>query len=266
MHPGCHYSGFLLGDTGLRRIHTLLLDDNSGIGPGAARTTVRDALANKIAALIASGLLKPGDELPGERDLAAALAVSRETVRLAIQMLAARGILAVSHGARTKVLTSELGDMAVGITRQIDVNRYAIEDVHAARLLLEQQAAGLAAHAIGADDLELLARVLETQQLCLADPLRFLIADREFHLTIYRACGNPLLADMVTDLYNYMLDYRRRIVSQADAIRDSIADHRAILTALQDHDAAAARQAFARHEDRIYTTTRLLLTSEAGAD
>lgn len=238
------------------------MDESSGIGPGAARVTVRDALANKIGALIASGLLKPGDELPGERDLAAALAVSRETVRLAIQMLAARGILAVSHGARTKVLTSDLGDMAVGITRQIDVNRYAIGDVHDARLLVEQQAVGLTAIHITADDLELLARVLETQKLCIEDPLRFLIADREFHLTIYRACGNPLLSDMVTDLYTYMLDYRRRIVSRGDAIRDSIADHTAILAALCDHDPSAARQAFALHEDRIYTTTRLLLASE----
>lgn len=250
----------------MRRIETLLLNDSSGIGPGAARTTVRDALAHKIAALIASGLLRPGDELPGERDLAAALAVSRETVRLAIQMLAARGILAVSHGARTKVLTSDLGDMAVGITRQIDVNRYAIQDVHDARLLVEQHAVGQAAVHISDDDLELLGRVLETQHLCLRDPLRFLIADREFHLTIYRACANPLLSDMVTDLYTYMLDYRRRIVSHADAIRDSIADHTAILAALRDHDPVAAQQAFARHEDRIYTTTRLLLATEPEPD
>ena len=55
------------------------------------RRTVRERISDKLASLIASGILQVGEELPSERELAALLAVSRETVRGAIQTLAALG-------------------------------------------------------------------------------------------------------------------------------------------------------------------------------
>ena len=61
------------------------------------RRTVRERISDKLASLIASGILQVGEELPSERDLAALLAVSRETVRGAIQTLAAIGVVAVSQ-------------------------------------------------------------------------------------------------------------------------------------------------------------------------
>ena len=54
------------------------------------RRTVRERISDKLASLIASGILQIGDELPSERELASLLDVSRETVRGAIQTLAAR--------------------------------------------------------------------------------------------------------------------------------------------------------------------------------
>ena len=87
------------------------------------------------------------------------------------------------------------------------------------------------------------------------DPVHFLICDREFHITIYRSSGNPLLADFVTDLYAYMLDYRRVAVSQPGAIEKSYRDHVAIFAALRARDPDAVTEAFGRHIDRIYATT-----------
>jgi DNA-binding FadR family transcriptional regulator len=66
------------------------------------RRTVRERISDKLASLIASGILQVGEELPSERELAALLAVSRETVRGAIQTLAAIGVVAVSQGSRTR--------------------------------------------------------------------------------------------------------------------------------------------------------------------
>jgi len=249
----------------VRDVQKLLLHDASRFGRDMRRLTIKDQIAEKIAALIASGLLAPGDELPSERDLASALSVSRETVRVAIQTLAARGILAVSQGSRTRVVKAEIGDLAPGMVRQIDVNRYDIDEVHAARLLIEQHVVGEAARHITGEALASLQRSLTLQKGCIDDPLRFLIADREFHLTIYRACGNELLADVVADLYAHIIDHRRRVVSRPGAIAESVADHEEILAALEARDPARARAAFARHEERIYNTTRLLLAARDGA-
>lgn len=242
-----------------------LIEDASDLRRDLQRRTIKDVIADKLAALIASGVMGVGDELPSERELASALSVSRETVRGAIQTMAARGILEVSQGTRTKVANADFSGTAVSITSRLNVNSYDLESVHAARLLVEQQMVGDAAERIGAAALARLGSSLEAQRASLADPVRFLICDREFHVAIYRECGNPLLADIVTDLYTYMMDHRRRAMARPGATAASLADHVAIKAALDRHDRQAATEAFRVHEERIYTTTRQLLLAQARA-
>ncbi len=74
------------------------------------------------------------------------------------------------------------------------------------------------------------------------DPVRFLICDREFHLTIYYASPNRLLADFVVDLYTYMLDHRRIAMAQPGAIEKSLEDHRFIVRALKMRNPDAVRR------------------------
>lgn len=240
--------------------NALNLAGQAGLMGSVPRFTVRDTIAEKLAALIASDVLSVGDELPGERELASALSVSRETVRGAVQILAAHGILKVAHGARTTVAKSDLSALPMQATYYSrSVENYDLESVHAARLLVERKVAADAAREIGERTLQQLRRSLQAQADCLDDPVRFLLCDREFHVLIYRACGNPLLADMATDLYNYLLEYRRRIVARSGSIAASIEDHHAIVDALEAHDQEAAVTAFGQHEMRIYTTTKAFL-------
>lgn len=220
------------------------------------RRTTRELVAEKIAGLIAAGIVRIGDALPSERDLATSFQVSRETVRGGIQILAARGVIEVSQGARTRVISTDLGPMAPGVTETRRINEYDIETVHAARMLVEREVVAAAAREIRQDDLNFLRRCLETQKSAQTDPVRFLISDREFHLAIYRACGNPALADFVSDLYAHMMEIRRRAVAQDQAVARSVADHEAILNGLARHDEAAVVAAFDVHLDRIYQTTR----------
>ena len=224
-----------------------------------AKRSIKDAIAEKLAALIASGLLQVGDALPSERDLAAGLAVSRETVRGAVQVLAARGILGVSHGSRTRVVKSDFGPVTIGIGKARVADAYPIEAVHASRLLVERDIVAEAARRIDARTVALLAASLEAQAEAIDDPLRFLICDREFHFTIYAQGGNALLADFASDLYAHMMDDRRAAVSRQGAIALSIRDHAAILDGLRENDAEAAVRAFVIHTERINATTRSVL-------
>jgi len=66
-----------------------------------------------------------------------------------------------------------------------------------------------------------------------------LIADREFHIAIYKASGNPLLADFTTDLYAYMMGYRRMAVSRPAAPRTSMARNTALLQDLTRENGGA---------------------------
>ncbi|MCQ0986464.1 FadR/GntR family transcriptional regulator [Jiella marina] len=228
------------------------------------RHSVRDVVAAKLAALIASGLLKVGDSLPSERELAAALQVSRETVRGGIQILAAKGLLAVVHGARTKVISDDVGADFVGLREAKRINSYDIEDIHASRWLVERQVVADAATRIEDQTIGFLEESLKAQRKAMEDPVRFLIIDREFHLAVYRSCGNAALADFVGDLYGFMMEHRHRAVAEPGAIERSYRDHQAIVGALKSRDAERTIRAFEIHLNRIYQTTITILTAGGG--
>lgn len=230
---------------------------------GVARRSVRELVSDKVATLIASGILQVGDTLPSERDLATAFQVSRETVRGAMQILATRGIIEISQGARTRVVSAEVGTLSSGLREPKLINTYDLEAIQAARLLVERQVIADAARRIDERTLRLLDDCLATQRTTLDDPVRFLICDREFHTAIYQACGNPVLADFVSDLYAYMMEHRRQAVSRPGAILRSYQDHKAVLAGLRARDPEAAVAAFDVHIHRIYTTTLSVLDPDS---
>ncbi len=243
--------------------HRLALAPSKDIQGGIVKRTIKEMISDKLASVIASGALRVGDELPSERELALALSVSRESVRGAIQELAMRGLVEVSHGARTRVVSAEGAALKAGIASPEVINRYDLDSVHRARLLVERAVIADAAARIDPQAQRRLEASLAAQRDCLDDPVRFLIADREFHLAIYRCASNPLLCDIVIALYTYMMEYRRMAMSQPGAILRSYREHLDIMAALGSRDPAKAVAAFDRHIERIYTTTRSIL-EEAG--
>lgn len=228
------------------------------VGGSITRQTARDVVAEKLTTLIATGMLRAGDELPGERELANVLHVSRETVRGAVQILAGKGFIEVSQGSRSRVADVDLSHLPITLASKSMIDRYDLEAVHAARLLVELDVVRQAARNIDAETLLKLADLLATQREAGADTMRFLICDREFHLAIYRSCGNPLLTDIVTDLYGYLMDYRRQAMAKPGATDNSYADHVEIVEALKRHDEEAVVEAFRGHLTRIYETTKVL--------
>ncbi|MBN9433044.1 MAG: FadR family transcriptional regulator [Bosea sp.] len=233
------------------------------LGEAIVKRPITNAIADKIAGLIASGILQVGDALPSERELSVTLNVSRDAVRGGIRILAAQGILEISQGARTRVARADVGSVTVGFATARAIDAYDLDAVHAARLLVERQVVSDAAGRIDARRLAVLEQLLAAQKAALDDPVRFLISDREFHVAIYQASSNRLLADFSTDLYAYMMEYRREAVARPGAIATSYADHVAIVDALKAHDGEATAAAFAVHTGRIYATTHLLMQGDA---
>lgn len=219
------------------------------------KRTVKDQIADKLAYMILSGLLQPGDELPSERTLSATLEVSRETVRGAIAVLQARGMLEVSQGARTRVVGPAGQTLAGSVQALAGLKDKAIDEVAEARAQVELQVIKLAATRIKKADLARLQALLQEQRAMVNDPVGFQISDREFHSIVYGACGNSLLRDFVSDMYDYALDYRRQALKRKGAIEESVRDHELIVQALATGDAKKAVSAIANHLDNVYATT-----------
>tara|TARA_R110002074_G_scaffold304443_1_gene475704 strand:- start:94 stop:846 length:753 start_codon:yes stop_codon:yes gene_type:complete len=226
-----------------------------------AHRSVKDEVAERIATLIASGVLSVGDTLPSERDLATSMGVSRETIRGALLILSTKGIVSIVQGARTKVASGDVGDLGMSALSNGRVTDYSLEDVHEGRLMVEARLSVLAAARIDAEALEALSDLIKMQEKATDDPVKFLIADRAFHIAIYQSCGNALLSDLAATLYSYQLNDRRRAIGKPGAIAQSISDHRRILAALIARDAQALAEAMGVHERRIYDSTRALLAN-----
>jgi DNA-binding FadR family transcriptional regulator len=220
-----------------------------------AKRTVKDQISDKLAYMIHSGLLRPGDELPSERELASTLGVSRETVRAAIGVLQARRMIEVSQGARTRVLGTGPMPLYESVGALSNLKDRSFEEVAEARAAVEVQVIWLAAQRIGNNELARLAALVRDQEGMLDDPVRFQISDREFHTTLYRACGNSLLLDVVSDFYDYALEVRRRALQRPGAIAHSVAEHRGIVEALKTRKPEAAVAAAQKHLEQVRKTT-----------
>ncbi|HUG23314.1 FadR/GntR family transcriptional regulator [Piscinibacter sp.] len=216
---------------------------------------VKVQISDKLAYMIHSGLLRPGDDLPSERELASTLGVSRETVRAAIASLQARRMIEVAQGSRTKVLGPGPFPLHESVSTLRDLKNRSFEEVAEARAAVEMQVVWLAAQRIKPPQITRLEALLGEQETMLDDPVRFQISDQEFHETLYRACGNGLLADVVFDFYGYALEQRRRALQRKGAIAHSVQDHRGIVEALKTGKPEAAVAAMQHHLEQVRRTT-----------
>ena len=229
--------------------------DNSQI----AKRTIKEQISDKLAYMIHSGLLRPGDELPSERELAATLGVSRETVRGAIGVLQARQMIEVSQGARTRVLGRGPIPLHESVGVLGSLKDRSLQEVTEARAAVEMQVVWLAAQRIKAAELTRLQALVDEQRSMLTDPVRFQISDQEFHHTLYRACGNALLAEVVFDFYGYALEFRRLALQRKGAIAHSVEEHWAIVSALRTRKPEVAVAAMRKHLEQVHRTTRAVM-------
>ena len=245
----------------MRAVTLPAMRDNLALLQSAvSKRTMREQITDRLAGMIMSGLLRPGDALPGERDLAAQLDVSRETVRGAIQALAARGLVEVAQGARSRVLPA-----ASWTARPAIAARYTPEEVLGARLVLEVAAAREAACNAGAATRARLRELAEAQGRALDDPGAFHIAGSEFHATLQRAGGNRLLAALLAEAYGQSSELSHHALDAPGAMRRSWLDHRRIAAAIEAREPQAAAEAMQLHLDRIGRAAKRVIGRRAAA-
>ena len=202
-----------------------------------------------IRDLIEKGLVRPGDKLPAERDLATRIGVSRPTVRVGLRALAAMGIVESRHGSGTYIPDGPpaLGSQSLSLLAAL--HGFTREEMYDARRVLEVGAAGMAAEHATPDQLATIADEVASLFATLDDPLVFLVHDIKFHRAVADASGNPIIAalvEMVSALY-----YGRRSETAAQAsdrdLREAAELHRRIYQAIRARNSEAARNAMSEH-------------------
>lgn len=147
---------------------------------------------------IRNGTLRPGDRLPGERELCEMLQVSRPSLREALRVLEALEIVVPRRGPGGRsgaVIAAEPGEALTSLLRlQIALSRFSMEDVVETRTIVERGAARRAALRASPDDLAAMALLLEAMENTSTSPAEFNQLDTDFHLAVARAGQNKMVA------------------------------------------------------------------------
>jgi GntR family transcriptional regulator, transcriptional repressor for pyruvate dehydrogenase complex len=207
-------------------------------------------ILGQLEASISAGVLEAGDRLPPERDLAARFGVSRASVREAIRVLEAMGIVSVRRGAEHGVaLLEEPGNAFQPMLRLLVALRHvSLDDAIEFRVLVE---AGAARRLATLDRPDALGDLLDRMEAHGVKQREFHALDATFHVTLVRTAGNALL-NLVEDAVDGVL---RKIVTDLsliawdwEAIRPRlIAEHRGIHEAILAGDGEQAAALVTEH-------------------
>ena len=214
------------------------------------RTLAEEAVSN-LSERIQQGLLKPGDKLPTESEIMAALGVSRTVVREALSRLQASGLVETRHGIGTFVLARSTEN---GSPFRIDpATMGTAMDVLAMlefRVSLEAEAASLAASRRSDEQLAAMRQALDELKRTAAGGEDSVGADFEFHLVIARATGNRYFTDIMGHLGTMVIPRSRLHVSAQEReqyLERVNIEHENIYDAIERRDPEGAKAAMRMH-------------------
>lgn len=211
-----------------------------------------DSAMEQIQELVAQGTLEPGAKLPPERELMALLSVSRTSLREAIRTLETMGLLRVAPGRGTYVAERPVTSLSDDWFHWLLGHRQEVVQVLEVHEALEVKVAELAAGRIAEKDLSRLERSLTAMKRAVEqqDHEALVAADASFHRIIREASGNQIIAQILNDLEDHVLDARRAIMALPSRVRRVVGDHEAIFGAIAGRDAEAARGSALEHVRR----------------
>jgi GntR family transcriptional regulator, transcriptional repressor for pyruvate dehydrogenase complex len=208
------------------------------------------AVAQAIRERVAGGEWKPGERLPGNRQLATMFGVSMGSVREAISILSAEGIIRSRAGLGTFITNDPPLPKSPSVAPAVEAkarlyDRSQIEELLEAREILEAQIAGLAASRATPDHIERLNEIVKQMQGGVREPALFSEHDIAFHMEMAEAAGNQVLFDAMVGI-RAQLKRDMELSAEVGArhfgdLQFSIDSHKRVVQAIEAGDQDLAR-------------------------
>ena len=214
---------------------------------GEAVTAAGAQVVEHVRRLIEAGQLRPGDQLPPERELAQRIGVSRPSLRSGLRSLQAMGVVHSRQGAGTFIADGppRLGEGPLRFLAAL--HGFTRDDMFEARRVLEVGCAGLAAERASAEQLTVMAEEVTGMFASLGEPQEFLRHDVQFHRAVAAGSHNPVLATLIDTLAELVFETRVRTVERATDLKESAEMHRRIYRAIRANDSERARHEMSEH-------------------
>lgn len=172
--------------------------------PSDASPRAWEQVLSHLEKRLVSGEVVPGQRLPGERILAAELGVGRSSVREALRVMEALGLLKAQTGSGptsgAMIVARPTGGMTMLMRMQVAAQGFPVSDVVKTRLVLEAEVMQELARTQPTPNLDNAVELLDSMENLDLSAHEFLILDAQFHVALADAAGNQVVAAMMAGL------------------------------------------------------------------
>jgi GntR family transcriptional regulator, transcriptional repressor for pyruvate dehydrogenase complex len=224
-------------------------------GPALERRSISEQVANRILAMIKSGNLKSGDQLPTEAQMTIAFAISRPPLREALKALTIMGVLESRQGGRYTITDLSPSRLVAPINVVLSAADYDVREHFEARVAVDGEIVRLCTERATPEMRQRILKLAVDGCAFHNDPVAFRLLDIEFHEALYVGAGNQLLGTLAQVLYDVGLDVRRVASAVPGVIETSVRQHIEVAEAVAARDAAAAIAAYRRHLEHVRDST-----------
>jgi GntR family transcriptional repressor for pyruvate dehydrogenase complex len=207
-----------------------------------------EQIVQQVEESIRKGAMKPGDQLPPERELAQQFGVSRTAVREAVKALREKGHVEAYPGRGTFITDGTSHAIKQSLDRLIRIGQPEGSGFLAeVREILEPEIASLAAVRADAQDIAAMREPISVMDAARKDSDTFIEADLDFHLALAEAAANPLILSLIDSIVGLLREQRTRIFLVEGGPERGQYHHKRILEAIEHHDPVGAREAMKAH-------------------
>ncbi len=227
---------------------------------------ISEEIVEQIKELISIGELKPGERIPSERELATMLGVSRPSVREAIMVLDAMGLLESRQGGGTYVRSLTAATLADPLSSMVEGNPRLLYALVEVRMGLETWSAHLAASRAKKDEVERMEKLLAIMKEQAARGGWDAEVDSQFHYAITAATHNTLLLHVLNtihDLFHKTVQVALTQFYRKEGMVELLhAQHQEIFAGIANRDPDRARAAMMTHLSLVEEKMSQLLSDE----
>jgi GntR family transcriptional repressor for pyruvate dehydrogenase complex len=233
------------------------------------KSRLYESAVDQIRSLILANNYKPGDRLPSERELAEQLSIGRPSVREALRILGAMGLIEIRAGDGTYVrdvsLLPYIESLITLISSRLKIQEENILRLWEVRRILEAGNVGLACSRMTSQRLEKMEECVREMEKNIGNRQAFISAGVQFHREIADATGNEILIMIWNNLWDMILRsdlYRRRYSPNFRMLhppQQSLQDHKKICRALSQGNYRGSLKAMEEHLEKEENAFREVL-------
>jgi GntR family transcriptional repressor for pyruvate dehydrogenase complex len=207
-----------------------------------------EQIVQQVEESIHKGAMKPGDQLPPERELAQQFGVSRTAVREAVKALREKGLVEAYPGRGTFITDGTSYSVRQSLDRMLRVGQAEGSGFLAeVREILEPEIAAMAASRADAEDLASMREQIAVMDGARREPDEFIEADLDFHLALAEAAANPIILSLIDSIVGLLREQRIGIFQVEGGPERGQYHHKKILEAIEHRDPTGAREAMKAH-------------------